>query len=61
MAKIGNESKLILKLAEQQTEDKRQKILVGKDYTSDFLLGYETGRNDYKHTLANIVEEIEQR
>ena len=57
MAKVtstGNEAKLVLRLAEEQTDVERTRIEFS-GVTKEFRLGYETGRNDYRRILNNIV------
>ena len=62
MAKIGNEAKLILKLAEQQMAERaRQIIRVTKEGDDQYIKGYERAVSQYDMTLNNIILELEAK
>lgn len=60
MARIGNEARLLLKLAEEQTEAKKAQLLKGSA-PDVYKNGYVDSRNDYISTLQKIVRELEDR
>jgi hypothetical protein len=65
MGKIGNEAKLILKLAEERM--KPQRLIVGEvtEGPEDrdgrvYSMGYSAGVIDYAAELASVVSELER-
>ena len=61
MAKLGNESRLILKLAQEQAGKRQDKKAgeFGDDRSKDFLAGYNRGTEEYRVSLINIALELE--
>ena len=57
MARIGNETKLILKLAKQRHEEQQRSRV--QTPCKDYVLGYNRCFEDIWFILNNIVQEIE--
>ena len=58
MAKIGNEAKLILKLADERARITPRRY---RDRSDEYQAGYSQALNDYREGLHLIVHEIEER
>jgi len=61
MAKIGNEAKLILKLAETRMQDNKGYVLNGATPQAGWNKGYQDCFRDYQETLEKIVNELESK
>ena len=59
MAKIGNETKLLLKLVTERQENKLLAVINGK-HNSDFVVGYKRANESWIAELSNAVYEIEK-
>lgn len=60
MAKVGNEAKLILRLAKEQMEQRRLKVLASVDSSIDYYYqGCLRGINDYEFVLSTIIAGLE--
>jgi len=61
MAKIGNESKLILKLAKEQMSRRNKRVQEDGGGTVDGKAAYQYAHNDWLGTLSSIVRELEAK
>jgi len=62
MAKIGNEAKLILKLAKgRMTTEYEMRVHNYEDDREPWLAGFATAVNVYETILDTIIEELEAR
>lgn len=59
MAKVGNEAKLILSLAEEKSESARIKTVRNTEFQEEYRSGYASGILDYTIILRKIVRELE--
>ena len=58
MAKVGNEVRLVLRLAEETVRAEKKRIFA-KPKTTDFQLGFEAGTMEYCNILLQIVRDLE--
>lgn len=67
MAKVGNESTLILRLAKEKMDAKllnRRQMLSNPDTNSNdanWMAGYQCAFNEWNQTLMGVVVELERR
>lgn len=62
MAKIGNEAKLILKLAKERMEKARTVFVIDAAmHGEDTMRGYDRAYHDWQETLDQVISEIEER
>jgi hypothetical protein len=73
MAKIGNETKLILNLAEERVKNSKKlaeetecrgrpgNYPENLDWKTAFAIGYRIGVQEYKNTLLLVVRSLEER
>ena len=63
MVKIGNEAKLILKLAKEKMDREKEKLharQASDPMSSKFIAGTITGIEEYEATLSNIICDMER-
>ena len=60
MAKVTNETKLVLKLAEERSDTLEEKETKGASFPVYFISGFRKGIIAYKDLLQRIVGELEQ-
>jgi len=59
MAKLGNETKLVLKLANERMKAVRQTRLLRQEEGNGWRLGYDRAFEDWERTLELISQELE--
>jgi len=60
MARVGNETRLILRLASERMHDELRRKEIAK-VGNDFYHGFRDGLVKYQQTLDNIVAELETK
>lgn len=59
MAKVGNEARLILRLAEERIDTDHLRISKDSDLSEHYKDGFADAVNKYKDILFHIVRELE--
>ena len=58
MARVGNEAKLILRLAKERAKQLKESRT--KTHSNDYKMGYEKAYEDIWRTLEDVVLELER-
>ena len=61
MAKIGNEAKLILRLAEDRAKDRADAVCNVHGEDDPYAEGFGDGVQEYMDMLSNIVKDLEAK